>query len=583
MRMKNIYAAGCLLATTMIWVACPTDPSGDDAGIQDQGEADMLAPTILDHSPASDAVDVALSSLVSVTLSEPIDCSSVDDSMFQILGVSATLSCEGAQVSLQPDADFESLTEYRVYFFASGLLRDLAGNTLQQDLSWQFTTGLGDDTTPPLPPSADAPALPASSDQARAIVGGQRQSHTAIDVRQRVDGGAWQDWRELAPSVEATTWVAWVELDIGLNEFELRARDRAERSSETVTLSSVRSAQVDTSLEGGEVKIDFTLRDLWNDIGDEFAVLRDGSSNMNHFSVDLWVEGPFADTETCDYDDDAKLRLNTRYVATLVRGRDANETAPYFGFWEYNNYRSPNYLAALIEAGQWAFSDFPLATDVARRNSEGEQWPVDASCDNPLVYANGFGQCQPRMMQVPVIDGVTEASIRSNSAAPEAPGQWSEARSYTWDLRDRFGRLVAPGRYLISAVLSVDRAQSGPAFVDAVRAADRETCWDRPEHNVLGSHRVEVLLQLDGNTAQEIDLDERGLAETVDACDAANMAVNTINTCTCAGEDANLWPCNTSQPQPNQNLGQPVRYLDPLAQDGQHAARVAYCPQGPCE
>lgn len=563
-------------------VACPPPQESVDAGA-DATVTDTVAPTIVSHSPESDAQDVALNSAVSVTMSEAIDCASVDSSMFQILGVSADLSCSDATVTLLPQNALQAMTEYRVYFFASGLLRDLAGNTLNDDLSWRFTTGIGADTEPPQKPSADTPALPASSDQARAILGGQCDANTALEMRRRLDGGAWQDWIEIVPSAESTSWISWIDLQIGLNEFELRSRDLADRYSESLPISSVRVVQELGALDGAQVELRFSLRDLWDDIGDEFAVWRDGRTNMNHFSVDIWVEGPFASGETCHYDASSQTRTNPRYVATLVRGRDANETPPYLGFWEYNNYRSPNYLAALITSGQWAYSAFAMPVDVERRNSSGEQWPVSASCEGDLMFIDSFGQCQPGMMQVPVIDGVTEASIRSDSAAPDAPGSWNSARTYTWDLHDRFGRLVSEGDYLISAVITVDRAQMGPAYDAAMRAADRETCWDRPEHDVIGAHRLEAMLHIQAGQDQSLLLDERGLSEVVDACDPSNHPINAIDTCACTGDDANLWPCNSSNPNPNARIGESVQYLVPDFAEQGHAARLRFCAQGSCE
>lgn len=277
------------------------------------------------------------------------------------------------------------------------------------------------------------------------------------------------------------------------------------------------------------------------------------------------------------------MRKNSRYVASLVHGRDANETPPYLGFWEYNNYRSPNYLAALISAGQWAYSAFSLPADVERRNSVGEQWPVSSSCEGPMMFVDSFGQCQPGMMQVPEIDGVTEATISSDSAAPDAPGDWTSARIYTWDLHDRFGRLVPEGRYLISADISVDRARMGPAHDSAMRAGDRETCWDRADHNVLGAHRLEAMLHLEAGQDQLLVLDERGLTELVDSCDPSNKPINAIDTCTCAGDDANLWPCNSAQPNPNYRIGEAVRYLVPDYIEQRHAASLRFCAQGPCQ
>jgi hypothetical protein len=581
MRVRRLSPAPVLALLALGALACPPPDEESDAGA-DAGTADTTPPTIAAVFPEADATDVALDAVVSITFSEAIACASATPSMFQILGVTADLGCDGATLTLTPAAPLDVVTEYSVFFFGAGAVTDLAGNPLEADRSWSFTTGLGDDTTPPPPPGFAAPAPPATTSGRRFVVGGSKEAQASVEVRWLVGATVRQDWAELYPASAGETWVGWLELDLGDNLFALRARDRAGRHSDEVSFTVTRSDDGGAAVAGGELKIQLELRDLWDFIGDEFFVWPDGTSAMNHYGVDIWVEGPFASDTTCHYDEAAQQRTDTRYVATISHCRDSRESPPYLGFWQWVNYRVPNYLAALIEVEQWAHAEWPLATDVDRRSNTGEQWGIDSGCSTPLVFTNAFNQCVPRMLQRPVVDGVTEASVKGATAAPTAPGTWSSERSYRWDLRDRTGALVSPGLYLLSVVVTVDRAQTGPA-VDAVqRPADRETCWDRSDHDARGAHRAEVLLTIDGSTAQVWHLDEKGHHELVDACDPLVQPAGAVGVCDCSGGDASLWPCTSSNPRPNTRLGERLLYLTPDKYQGAHAVRVEYCPDGPC-
>ncbi|MFH1810036.1 MAG: Ig-like domain-containing protein [Pseudomonadota bacterium] len=562
-------------------LGCPPPDDDTDAGT-DAAATDTTPPTIASIFPQADAVDVALDTVVSITFSEAIHCASVTTGMFQVLGVTAALSCDSDTVTLTPAAPLEVVTAHSVFFFGAGAVADLAGNLLAEDRSWTFTTGLGDDITPPPSPGYDAPAPPTTTTGARFLVGGAREAHASVEVRWMVGSTIRQDWVEIHPGTADDTWVGWLDLDVGTNLFALRARDRADRTSDEVSFTVTRTDDSSAPVAGGELKIQLELRDLWDDIGDEFFVWPDGTSAMNHYGVDIWVEGPFASGTTCHYDEATQQRTDTRYTGTISHCRDSRESPPYLGFWQYLNYRVPNYLAALIEAEQWSHAGTPLAATVDRRSTTGEQWDIDVLCTTPLVFTNELNQCLPRMMQRPVVDGVTEASIKGATAAPAVPGQWKSERSYRWNLTDRHGAFVEPGLYLLSVVVTVDRAQTGPAVEAIQRPADRETCWDRSDHDTRGAHRAEALLSIDGSTAQVWYLDEKGHQEVVDACDPTVQPAGVVDVCSCSGSDASRWPCTTTNPHPNTRLGERVVYMTPDKYQSSHAVRVEYCPSGAC-
>ena len=116
-------------------------------------EIDRVAPTVIFTSPADGATDVAVNTTVSATFSESMDPASIPTS-----GNALTLS-EGANtvsgtVSLYDDTlkltTQEPLLPNTTYTaMVNTGPTDLAGNPFPGDLSWTFTTGSAEDTTPP--------------------------------------------------------------------------------------------------------------------------------------------------------------------------------------------------------------------------------------------------------------------------------------------------------------------------------------------------------------------------------------------------------------------------------------------------
>ncbi|MFC1654599.1 Ig-like domain-containing protein, partial [Myxococcota bacterium] len=288
--------------------------------------------------------------------------------------------------------------------------------------------------------------------------------------------------------------------------------------------------------------IEFDLRDMWDYIGDEMYYRAvDRLIEINHFGMDIWVEGPYTAGEGCIFNDATKQREDTRYVATIVHGVDdtacnidpvCDEWCPCSGWWDLSNYRGANYLAALIEFSQWAGSTHSLNPGAQRRDpATGEQWPcvLDAS-NNPvhpeITYRDttpfNTACCRYKMAQVPYVDGMTEATIDSGQDPVTGPplGQWSTTRTYEWDLTDYAGMPVDPGLYLINIIVHMDRGRQStgdlvhfPNFL----LMDRETCWDNPAHDDMGQHRAEGMIQIGGG-ATEIYLKEKAFLELVDDC-----------------------------------------------------------------
>ncbi|MDX2253577.1 MAG: Ig-like domain-containing protein [Nitrospira sp.] len=115
---------------------------------------DTTDPIVIGTSPSSGATNVATTSALTVTFSEPIDPSSVTTETFSVRAgpnppITGTLSVNGATVTFTPSpgAPLDFNTSFTVTLTTG--IRDLARNTLQTNYIWTFTTGVAPDTTSP--------------------------------------------------------------------------------------------------------------------------------------------------------------------------------------------------------------------------------------------------------------------------------------------------------------------------------------------------------------------------------------------------------------------------------------------------
>ena len=114
--------------------------------------SDPDAPTIISHSPADDATDVAVTTVPYITFSEALKASTINSTNIQLKkysdnsNVSATVSLVegGTRVNITPDSSLANNTQY--YFAVSTSVQDEAGNALVTALdvgsrdSHEFTT-----------------------------------------------------------------------------------------------------------------------------------------------------------------------------------------------------------------------------------------------------------------------------------------------------------------------------------------------------------------------------------------------------------------------------------------------------------
>lgn len=100
---------------------------------------DVTPPTVSTVSPAKDATDVALSSAISATFSEPMLASSIDTTTFVVGGVTGTVTYSGNTATFTPAANLSPNTTYSAMITTGA--KDAAGNALAAAYTWNFVTG----------------------------------------------------------------------------------------------------------------------------------------------------------------------------------------------------------------------------------------------------------------------------------------------------------------------------------------------------------------------------------------------------------------------------------------------------------
>ena len=108
-------------------------------------EKDTTPPTIIDRSPTGS--DVQVGTVITITFSEPM-AHTITESAFKITPtVSGTFNWDGNKLIFNLEKALDYNTKYNVTLGTSA--KDLAGNNLISNYSWEFTTTSTIDTTPP--------------------------------------------------------------------------------------------------------------------------------------------------------------------------------------------------------------------------------------------------------------------------------------------------------------------------------------------------------------------------------------------------------------------------------------------------
>lgn len=130
-----------------------TDPNTPDP-------TDIIAPTVSLTVPASDAPDVPINKMISVTFSEAMDASTIDDTTFtlsesggSVVTGTVTYTAIGRSATFSPTSDLDPNTTYTATITTGA--EDPSGNALADDYTWNFSTGTVRDETEPTVSSTD--------------------------------------------------------------------------------------------------------------------------------------------------------------------------------------------------------------------------------------------------------------------------------------------------------------------------------------------------------------------------------------------------------------------------------------------
>ncbi len=129
-------------------------PALEDLTISCAAGGDVTPPQVLAVTPLAGAIDVARSTNVTATFSEPMNAGTIDGATLNLapsgggpaVPAAVTYTPGNLTATLDPDSDLASSTTY-VATVTTGA-KDLAGNGLATDEVWMFTTVASDVTSP---------------------------------------------------------------------------------------------------------------------------------------------------------------------------------------------------------------------------------------------------------------------------------------------------------------------------------------------------------------------------------------------------------------------------------------------------
>src|SRR5439155_1499656 len=110
---------------------------------------DTTAPTVSDTVPPNATTRVGITPQLATTFSEPMDASTINSITVTPNPVISPLSLHDTlpilTATFAPAGNLTPLTTYTATISTGA--KDLAGNALNTDMSWSFTTGVAPDTT----------------------------------------------------------------------------------------------------------------------------------------------------------------------------------------------------------------------------------------------------------------------------------------------------------------------------------------------------------------------------------------------------------------------------------------------------
>lgn len=141
--LKKICLAGFIVCALFL------SSCGENTESTEGTEYDTTAPTVSSTSPSSGATGAAVDSKISVTFSEAMDVSTINTDSFTLYGagssvaVSGTVTYSGTVATFIPATSLSPFSTYtaKLINVDDKEIKDLAGNKMASDYSWNFTTG----------------------------------------------------------------------------------------------------------------------------------------------------------------------------------------------------------------------------------------------------------------------------------------------------------------------------------------------------------------------------------------------------------------------------------------------------------
>lgn len=304
-----------------------------------------------------------------------------------------------------------------------------------------------------------SPAPPSTVTSATLDISGSREANTSIALDDEAN--------VVVPRGAATDFTFSLALVPGRNARNLFAKRVEEDGSVTVSDPTPIEVTLQQDYAGNvsdtaELSITFGLRNL-----DSSVPVRSELTEGSHFGVDIWLEGPLVEGETCVMS--GGDRQGIKYADTVMRyqGTKAQHITP----WADEDYKNPDFLAALVSAGELDALGFARSAD--RRDNDGR--PQD-----------GFDPGRIAEADLATLDGVSQATVTGGETVRAL---WTQATSRNAPLRQ--------GDYLLHIVINLDRSAG------YLTNNDVETCWGAASDTNRGMHRLTIPVSL-GDVAYEV-------------------------------------------------------------------------------
>ncbi|MBD3239912.1 MAG: hypothetical protein GF331_04950 [Chitinivibrionales bacterium] len=257
--------------------------------------------------------------------------------------------------------------------------------------------------------------------------------------------------------------------------------------------------------DGSQLTISFEYKDnnnqLRNKTSPSYAITEDG------YAATIWVEGPYDPAVPCEIVDFERqsirlVRVITFFENSLPRSQDTLAHPIRRNTWNYHDYNTPDFLAAVMTAGMFhyctawplvegAVCDDPILapTDAQRQNTT--TGGMHCLSTNPIVCRDHTTPWPGKtpigdITQIP--DGISGATVYPQTTV-----------TYTWDMRDHNGGLIEEGHYLVYVQMSAERFPreiEGEIESGGIHPVAMETCWDDSYYDDKGHHRVVNLFHI---------------------------------------------------------------------------------------